>query len=115
MVIIKYIYFEKTFGLKIKYFCPISGSHLYSLQIRPKNGVKLINWNLLDNLPEPNEFLNEKAYFAMVTHGVEAPPLQVTLEFEVKIKNNKAKKVSSLESIFFSFIADIKQTCRAHC
>lgn len=61
----------------------INGSFLYSLQIRPKQGVHLIKWNLLDAVPEPNEFYGVKAYFAMITHGLAAPPMDVILEFEV--------------------------------
>lgn len=53
------------------------------MQIRPKNGVHLVKWNLLDEVPEPNTFYGIKAYFVMVTHGVEAPPMNVELEFEV--------------------------------
>lgn len=60
-----------------------TGSYLYSLQIRPKTDVKLLKWNLLDFVPEPNELYGQKAYYAMVTHGLEAPPLQVHMEFDV--------------------------------
>lgn len=64
-------------------FVSLVGSHLYSIQIRPKPGVTLLKWNLLDSVPEPNEFNGKTAYFVMVTHGLEAPPLQVHLEFDV--------------------------------
>lgn len=67
------------------------GSYLYSLQIRPKTGVKLLNWNLLKSVPEPNEFQGVKAYFAMVTHGLEAPPMDIKLDFEVNICQCKKK------------------------
>lgn len=60
-----------------------SGSFLFSLQIRPKKGVDLVKWNLLDEVPEPNEFYGVKAYFVMITHGLDAPPMNVELEFEV--------------------------------
>lgn len=56
---------------------------MYSIQIRPRIDVKLLKWNLLDFVPEPNEIYGQKAYYAMVTHGLEAPPLQVHMEFDV--------------------------------
>lgn len=58
---------------------------MYSLQIRPRPGVNLLKWNLYDFIPEMNEFNGDKGYFAMVTHGLEAPPLQVHMEFNVRI------------------------------
>lgn len=66
----------------------VNGSYLYSLQIRPKPGVKLENWNLLEEVPEPNDFNGQKAYFAMVTHGLDAPPLNITLDFKVCLANS---------------------------
>lgn len=59
------------------------GSYLYSIQIRPKPDVKFVKWNILDNVPEPNEFRGVEGYFALVTHGLEAPPLELHMEFEV--------------------------------
>lgn len=59
------------------------GSYLYSLQIRPKPGVKLIKWNLYDFIPEENEFNGHRGYFAMITHGLEAPPLELHMVFDV--------------------------------
>lgn len=59
------------------------GSYLYSLQIRPHSDVKLLKWNLLDFVPEPNDVYEQKAYYVMVNHGLEAPPLQLHMEFEV--------------------------------
>lgn len=62
----------------------INGSYLYSLQIRPKPGVTLSKWNLLDYVPEMNNVNGHKGYFVMVTHGLEAPPFNVTMEFNVR-------------------------------
>ncbi|XP_031617647.1 endoplasmic reticulum metallopeptidase 1-like [Contarinia nasturtii] len=62
----------------------MNGSYLYSLQIRPKLGVKLLKWNLFDFIPEENEFNGDRGYFAMVTHGLEAPPLELHMEFDTK-------------------------------
>lgn len=61
----------------------INGSYLYSLQIRPSPGVNLSKWSLLDNVPEMNDVNGHKGYFVMVTHGLEAPPFNVTLELDV--------------------------------
>lgn len=65
----------------------ITGSYLYSLQIRPRPNVKLIKWNLYDFIPEPNVFKKDVGYFVMVTHGLEAPPLQLHMEFAVNTWN----------------------------
>lgn len=81
-------------------FISLSGSYLYSIQIRPKPGVTLLKWNLLDFVPEPNEWNGEKAYFAMVTHGLEAPPLQVHLEFDVNIFDDFLNKPMNFTDIF---------------
>lgn len=56
---------------------------MYSLQIRPRPHVELLKWNLLDFVPEPNEWNGKQGYFAMVNHGLEAPPLQLHMEFLV--------------------------------
>lgn len=61
----------------------ISGSYLYSLQIRPSPGVNLSNWSLLDSVPEMNDVNGHKGYFVMVTHGLDASPLNVTLDLDV--------------------------------
>lgn len=61
----------------------LNGSHLFSLQIRPKPDVELKYWDISDKVPEPNEYYGQKAYFVMVTHGLEADPMDVTLRFEV--------------------------------
>lgn len=61
----------------------INGSYLYSLQIHTKPGVSLVNWDISDKVPEPNSWNGQKGYFVMVTHGLEAPPLNFTLSLEV--------------------------------
>lgn len=58
---------------------------MYSLQVRPRAGVNLKKWNLFDFIPEKNEFNGDRGYFAMVTHGLEAPPLQIHMEFDVNL------------------------------
>lgn len=65
----------------------ITGSYLYGLQIRPRPNVELSKWSLLDFVPEPNEWNGKSGYFAMVNHGLEAPPLQLHMEFNVMLHN----------------------------
>lgn len=60
----------------------LTGSYLMSLQIRPKPGMTLANWNIMESVPEPNVYLNQKAYFVMITHGLEAPTMNITLNFK---------------------------------
>lgn len=60
-----------------------SGSYLYSIQIRPRPNVQLLKWNLLDFVPEQNDVNGHTGYYAMVTHGLEAPPLELHMEFDV--------------------------------
>lgn len=73
-------------------FCPkrynsnvwlFTGSYLYSLQIRLRPNVELVKWSLLDIIPEPNEWNGKPGYFVMVNHGLEAPPLELHMEFDV--------------------------------
>lgn len=66
----------------VNYF---TGSYLYALQIRLRPNVELVKWNLLDFIPEPNEWNGKPGYFIMVNHGLEAPPLQLHMEFNVMI------------------------------
>lgn len=65
-----------------------AGSYLYSVQIRPRPNVELLKWNLLDFIPEPNEWNGKNGYFVMVNHGLQAPPLQLHLEFNTKAGHN---------------------------
>lgn len=62
----------------------VSGHVLLSIQLRPKPNVHLVKWSLTPTVPEPNEFLNEKAYFVMMTHGWDAEPMNFTLQFKVR-------------------------------
>lgn len=50
---------------------------MYSLQIRTRPGVNLLKWNLF------NEINGDVSYFVRITHGLEAPPLQSIMEFNV--------------------------------
>lgn len=61
----------------------IVGSYLYSLQIRPKSGVKLVKWNLLDKLQEEINENGFTGYMVMFERGLEAPPKDVILTFSV--------------------------------
>lgn len=54
-----------------------------SLQIRPKEGVKLIHWNLLPSVPPQTTYNKQKSYFVMITNGLEAEPMNITLELMV--------------------------------
>lgn len=61
----------------------IGGSLLYSLQLRPKPGVKLVKWSLLDEVPEQNQVNSFTGYVAMINHGLSAPPMNVSLTLEI--------------------------------
>lgn len=43
--------------------------------------MELINWSLLDKVPEKNFYNDQKGYFVMITHGTEPTPFNVTLVF----------------------------------
>lgn len=79
----------------------ITGSFLYSLQIRPKSGVKLLKWNLLDKLQEEINENGFTGYIVMVNHGLAAPPLQVILTFSVSKKLNIIKYKMSKFTLHF--------------
>lgn len=65
----------------------LSGSYLTSLQIRPKDSIQLTKWNLLNTVPQKNYFNNQRAYFVMITHGLEAEPMEISLEFKTNSEN----------------------------
>lgn len=48
-----------------------------------KPGVTLANWDISDKLPEANVWDGQRGYFVMVTHGLESPELNFTLDLEV--------------------------------
>lgn len=77
----------------------LNGSYLYALQIRLRPNVELIKWSLLDIIPEPNEWNGKTGYFVMVNHGLEAPPLQLHMEFNVMVPFISI----SFKSLFQSF------------
>ncbi|XP_055371692.1 endoplasmic reticulum metallopeptidase 1-like [Condylostylus longicornis] len=60
----------------------LSGSYVISLQIRPKESVKLKSWSFLNSVPNPNIYNKQKAYFVMITHGLEANGMNITIDFE---------------------------------
>lgn len=64
--------------------CVAVGNVLLSFQLRLKTGVHLVNWDLTPEVPEPNEYRGQHAYFVMMTHGLDATPKNVTLGFKVK-------------------------------
>lgn len=51
--------------------------------MRPRLGVKLMKWDLLDSVPEACHLREKPSFFTKVTHGLEAPPLKFDMEFEV--------------------------------
>lgn len=60
----------------------LNGSYLIALYIRPKENVTLYKWNIMKDVPQPNNFHDQKAYFVMITHGLEAPPMNITLDLK---------------------------------
>lgn len=64
----------------------LNGSYLIALYIRPKENVTLYKWNIMKDVPQPNNFHDQKAYFVMITHGLEAPPMNITLDLKVSEK-----------------------------
>lgn len=64
----------------------ILGSYLISMAIRPTKNVKLTKWNIMDAPPTPTEHGDKLEYFVMVTHGLQAGPMEVILDFEVRTR-----------------------------
>lgn len=54
-----------------------------SLSIRPKKNVKIIKWSLTPEIPQPVNWNNDTTYFAFISHGSNAPPLNITINFKV--------------------------------
>lgn len=63
----------------------ILGSYLISMAIRPTKNVKLTKWNIMDAPPTPTEH-GGMEYFVMVTHGLQAGPMEIILDFEVRTR-----------------------------
>lgn len=84
-------YFETfCFNDKMNQFLHLIGKVLLALQLRPRDSVQLIGWDILDgDVPEPNVFQGRSAYFVMMTHGLNAEPKNVSLTFQVNISHNK--------------------------
>lgn len=62
----------------------VLGKVLLSFQLRPKQSVELVDWDIVDTgVPEPNVFQAKKAYFVMMTHGLDAQPKNVSLTLQV--------------------------------
>ncbi|XP_065085133.1 endoplasmic reticulum metallopeptidase 1-like [Ochlerotatus camptorhynchus] len=53
-----------------------------SLIIGPKPGVKLVNWNLLEELTPATEFNGQKGHFVLINYGLPGAPWNMTLDFE---------------------------------
>lgn len=66
-----------------------------TLSVRPKKNVHLSKWSLTPDVPSPVNWNNDTAYFAFISHGSNAPPFNVTLNFKViyivYIDNRKVK------------------------
>lgn len=71
----------------------ITGSYLMSLQIRPKESVRLEGWNLTPQVPPETVYNNQKFYFVMITHGLEHDALNITLSFKTADKDFKRSLV----------------------
>lgn len=65
----------------------ISGNVLLSFLVRPRPNVVLTKWNLLDEIPEPNVFNEQKSYFVMITHGINGSVMDVILDLQASHEN----------------------------
>jgi hypothetical protein len=63
----------------------LSGSHLISFMVRPKSTISLKKWSFTPTIPEPNVWNNQQAYFVMITHGLDAGPMNITMVVESEI------------------------------
>lgn len=62
----------------------LTGSYMMSLQIRLKDSVQLKNWTISNRIPPEESIYNKnKAYFVMISHGLETEPLQFSLDLKV--------------------------------
>ena len=62
----------------------LTGSYMMSLQIRLKDSVQLKNWSISSSMPpEESTYNKHKAYFVMISHGLDSEPLQFSLDLKV--------------------------------
>lgn len=43
----------------------------------------MVNWNLIDHVPEKNFYEEQTGYFVLITHGTGPKPFNVTLDMSV--------------------------------
>lgn len=63
------------------------GSYLNSLHIRTVGRCELASWSIIEAPPIPTEYNQRQEYFIMMTHGLDAPPMNITMEFNVRINS----------------------------
>lgn len=80
----------------------LSGSYYMALQIRPKDNVVLDKWNLLDHVPKPIKQNKYNAHFVLIVHGLEAPPMNITLDFKT-VHDDHKKSLADIALTTFHF------------
>ncbi|XP_055618078.1 endoplasmic reticulum metallopeptidase 1-like [Toxorhynchites rutilus septentrionalis] len=65
----------------------LHGDHQCALVIGPKAGASLVNWDLVDELPNPIEFNSQRGYFVLISSGLNPVPLNFTLHMRHEISN----------------------------
>lgn len=80
----------------------LTGSFYMALTIRPKDNVVLDKWNILDRVPEPIKHNNQKAHFVLIVHGLESPPMNITLDFKTVHSDHK-KSLADIALTTFHF------------
>ena len=61
------------------------GNVLLSFQLVLRPNVLLQKWNLTPNVPEPNDFYDNKGYFVMMTKGLDVNSTVVVLDLMVSV------------------------------
>uniref|UniRef100_A0A2M4BDD8 FXNA-like protease n=1 Tax=Anopheles marajoara TaxID=58244 RepID=A0A2M4BDD8_9DIPT len=60
----------------------MDGSIQSSIMIGPKEGVKLIQWSIMDPVPEPVVFGGREVYFLSITHGLPGAPWTISIDLQ---------------------------------
>ncbi|XP_058060808.1 endoplasmic reticulum metallopeptidase 1-like [Anopheles bellator] len=93
MVTMAYLGTEELGSNRLRLSFAMDASIQSSVMVGPKEGVKLIGWSLLDQVPPPARFAGREAHFVSITHGLPGKTWNVTLDLQYDQPKRKGELV----------------------
>ncbi|XP_055523743.1 endoplasmic reticulum metallopeptidase 1-like [Wyeomyia smithii] len=78
---------EKISNYETQLKLTLSGDDQCSLLIGPRAGVSLTKWDIVDQMANPIEFNGQRAYFVLISAGINPGPMNFTLQLKHEILN----------------------------